>query len=180
MITYDLTSRVFGEWTVLHKGPSHTFPSGAVATQWYAKCSCGQIKLLKTQMLTSGQSTRCKNCSPVAPLAMGLSAMRLVLGMYKRNAESRGLEFCLTEDEFRQLTSEPCYYCGEPPSKIKRSNASRGSYIHNGIDRVDNGKGYTMSNCVACCEICNKSKMTQTKEEFLAWVAKVYKHSLQS
>jgi len=35
-----------------------------------------------------------------------------------------------------------------------------------GVDRVDNTKGYTKENCVPCCKICNRLKSDLTKEEF--------------
>jgi hypothetical protein len=30
--------------------------------------------------------------------------------------------------------------------------------VYNGIDRIDNTKGYTSGNCLACCIRCNKLK----------------------
>lgn len=44
----------------------------------------------------------------------------------------------------------------------------------NGIDRVDNSKGYTSDNCVPCCWACNNAKKNNSSSEFLAWVDGVY------
>jgi hypothetical protein len=34
---------------------------------------------------------------------------------------------------------------------------------YNGIDRVDNEKGYLVENCVPCCFTCNSLKKSVTK-----------------
>ena len=44
----------------------------------------------------------------------------------------------------------------------------------NGLDRVDNNKGYTIDNVVPCCKRCNYAKNNQTPREFKEWVKKVY------
>ena len=45
-----------------------------------------------------------------------------------------------------------------------------GDFTYNGIDRVDNTKGYQVNNCVASCFICNKAKGVMTQSEFLNWI----------
>ena len=65
------------------------------------------------------------------------------------------IEFELSKTEFALLISSPCYYCGELQEHF------------NGIDRVDNAKGYTTENSVSCCEWCNRMKLTFTKEQFI-------------
>jgi hypothetical protein len=47
-------------------------------------------------------------------------------------------------------------------------------YAYNGIDRVDNFKGYEIDNCVPCCYICNYAKRDMSKDQFLAWVKRIY------
>jgi hypothetical protein len=46
------------------------------------------------------------------------------------------------------MFKQKCFYCGEF-AKIGE---------HNGIDRLDNSKGYTLDNIQTCCEFCNISK----------------------
>ena len=75
---------------------------------------------------------------------------------YKSGAKRRvGKEFRLIKTEFALLISSPCYYCGELQENF------------NGVDRVDNTKGYTIDNCVSCCSMCNRMKNIFTKEEFI-------------
>lgn len=83
---------------------------------------------------------------------------------YRRNAKQRGLEFNLTKEEFVELIKSDCKYCGEKANPF------------NGIDRVDNNEGYIISNCVPCCEWCNKIKMSHSESDMIAHVEKMYKH----
>lgn len=48
------------------------------------------------------------------------------------------------------------------------------AYINNGIDRIDNNKGYTIDNVVPCCKMCNQAKNDYTLQEFQDWVEKIY------
>jgi hypothetical protein len=74
----------------------------------------------------------------------------------QRNAYSRGLLFTLSESEYENLIIRPCYYCGF--YSLTRFN---------GIDRIDNNKGYILENCISCCKMCNMIKYSQHPNEFL-------------
>lgn len=66
---------------------------------------------------------------------------------YKKEAESRGLAFNITEKEYNKLVYSQCYMCGY----------SQRQGI--GIDRFDNTiRSYDMENCRPCCGTCNLSK----------------------
>lgn len=79
---------------------------------------------------------------------------------YKYGAKNRNLEFTLTFEEFKKLTSNLCYYCGELPNQLRRGDGRyiEGRFKCNGIDRVNNKEGYTKENSVSCCKICNRMK----------------------
>uniref|UniRef100_A0A6C0DS92 Uncharacterized protein n=1 Tax=viral metagenome TaxID=1070528 RepID=A0A6C0DS92_9ZZZZ len=66
---------------------------------------------------------------------------------YNRSATKRGLTINLQADDFKALVVKPCYYCGY----FKETEV-------NGIDRINNDIGYEKTNCVPCCEICNRLK----------------------
>ncbi len=83
--------------------------------------------------------------------------IHLYYNQYIRGATIRYKEFKLTLDEFTEIISKPCYYCNQ-------SN----EYNINGIDRVDNNKGYLKDNIVACCFICNRMKHTLDLDEFIS------------
>ena len=75
----------------------------------------------------------------------------------KKGAMNRNLEMSLSDDEILSMMCRPCYYCNKNP-KIA---------YENGIDRIDNNKGYMHDNVVSCCDICNTMKGTQNVDIFL-------------
>ena len=81
---------------------------------------------------------------------------------YRYRAKKAGYAIDITLNDFENITSLPCKYCGE--NKRQR-----------GIDRVDNKIGYLKINCVSCCGICNMMKMKLSREEFLNHINKIYK-----
>ena len=95
---------------------------------------------------------------------------------YKRSAKQRNLEFALTKEQARKLFEGDCFYCGQNPQARPTSQNLHGTYSWNGIDRVDNSKGYTVDNTVSCCKVCNFAKRDSTKEEFVEWIKRAYKH----
>ena len=66
---------------------------------------------------------------------------------YINNALRREYEFTLIFEEFCELVDKECFYCHY--NIVEETN---------GIDRVDNSKGYTKENTVSCCEKCNRIK----------------------
>ena len=71
--------------------------------------------------------------------------------------------------------------CGVKPSQTD-NYLKKHDFYYNGIDRIDNTKGYLSDNCVSCCSHCNTAKMQMTYEDFRKWVTAVYEristHSL--
>jgi hypothetical protein len=106
----------------------------------------------------------------------GVSAFYALLSAYKKGAADRSLRFDLLDEEFLQLTSCDCHYCGIEPQQVFRRNIGNGPYIYNGIDRKDNAVGYTMENCVSCCKVCNYSKSSSGETEFIEHCLKVADH----
>jgi len=101
-----------------------------------------------------------------------------VMKQYKNNAKSRKIHFELTKEELKSLISQDCYYCGSQPSNIVKTFSGRTkdnrSVSYNGIDRLDNSKGYVLENCVPCCHFCNWAKKDKTVEQFRNWIKKIY------
>ena len=80
---------------------------------------------------------------------------------YKKESVRRKINFKLTELEFAVIVSQPCYYCGELQENF------------NGVDRVNNKKGYIKGNCAPCCKVCNIMKHAQIKDEFIMKCKKI-------
>ena len=100
--------------------------------------------------------------------------MRLLMSSYKFNAKKKGLDYTLTEVQFKELTQKDCYYCGAKPSNITGRNRPAGSYIYNGLDRIDNTKGYIIDNVVTCCKTCNGAKSDLTLQEYKDFIKRSY------
>ena len=75
---------------------------------------------------------------------------------YVKGAKKRGIHFDLTKTQFELLILQPCFYC---------THCTQGEV--NGIDRLDNNKGYIEDNVVSCCKFCNLAKGTQHPQEFI-------------
>jgi hypothetical protein len=86
---------------------------------------------------------------------------------YQNRALKKGLSFELTKQEFDDLCRTPCYYC----QRLDKEE------ITNGVDRKDNGEGYTMKNCVPCCGQCNQSKRCMQSDDFIQQCKNIANHS---
>ena len=109
-------------------------------------------------------------------LPKGEAAFNVLLRKYLHNAQVRGYDWALSKGDFRALTSQPCHYCGaQPHQSISQIRPDlNGDYIYNGLDRVDNARGYVADNVVPCCGICNRAKDDMTRAEFIAWARRVH------
>ena len=103
------------------------------------------------------------------------SVLRQVISGYKKDSDKRGHIFELTNDECFKLFKQRCYYCGGGASNLRRYSKDKTIIAkYNGIDRVDNSKGYVSNNVVSCCKRCNRAKDTMSKEEFFGLIKNIY------
>ena len=86
------------------------------------------------------------------------------MSSYISSAKKRNLVFELSFEQFKKIVFKRCYYCGQFSENKDFC----------GIDRVDNNVGYTLENCVSCCDICNEMKMARKEKEFLKHIEKIY------
>lgn len=76
--------------------------------------------------------------------------MRTLRGQYaqlKGHAKKYSRDFSITLEEYEQLRTLPCVFCGWPLPETG-----------GGLDRIDSEKGYTTGNVVPCCWHCNLTK----------------------
>jgi hypothetical protein len=172
----DLIGNKYNKLTALEK----TKKNGRV---WYiCQCDCGNKTLVETWHLHSGKTKSCgcarrdadKTRANNRKIKYGLANARKVISYYKRNAKRRNIKFDLSEEDCLNLFKQACYYCDREPFNIINSKYSNGEFIYNGIDRIDNSIGYTLSNTVSCCKNCNAMKKDLPKEEFLKIVTLIY------
>jgi 5-methylcytosine-specific restriction endonuclease McrA len=84
---------------------------------------------------------------------------------YVKNSKKRGIDFLLSKTIFQELIVKPCFYCGY----VKEGEV-------NGLDRLDNNKGYTQENLVTSCSTCNLLKGTQHPQEFIDKIAGIHRY----
>lgn len=92
-----------------------------------------------------------------------------IIRHYKRRSTVKGIAFSLTAEQFGRLIFDDCFYCGAEPSLTNKEI----SLPFNGIDRVDNNKGYTPDNSITCCATCNSMKGASNYEKFIDHVRKI-------
>jgi hypothetical protein len=97
------------------------------------------------------------------------AAINSLFNSYRHSAADRNLEFKLTREQFELLVLSDCQYCGCEPANMHHPKGCVEGVLANGVDRKDNGVGYTPENCVPCCKNCNFSKRDQSYDEFIAW-----------
>lgn len=169
----DVTNKKFGRWTVLEDNGG-----GKILVL----CQCGTKRMVSKYNITNGHSKGC-GCVKSKPGNVGLYLLHY---SYKARSKRRGIDFLLTKDELKKITSQNCFYCGRTPLQIIKNHykskvKSRGTaasdntkYLYNGIDRVDNDKGYTIENSVPCCSHCNFAKLNMTQGQFMDLITNIY------
>lgn len=174
----DLQGKKFGRLKALYIEVFNDRPG----IHWNCKCDCGNFTSVEGGSLRSGHTKSCGCIQREFVAKQGkknfkgenVATHNSIFLKYKRGAKNRNLEFSLTLEQLVVLIKDLCYYCGSNfKNNFKHSNISTG-YKHNGIDRVDNSKGYVLENCVSCCKDCNKAKGTLDKDLFLDLVKKIY------
>lgn len=160
----------FGRLTVLGTVPRYY--SNRRYTSYKCLCDCGNT--VETALINA-KSCGCLQKEMVSERSkkeFGFAAKNEVWNYYKRNAQTRNLEWSLSKDQFNKLVQDSCFYCNINAEDLWET-ASGSSFVRSGIDRFDNSKGYTIENCVSCCKICNRAKGSMPGEMFLKWITRL-------
>jgi len=167
----------YGRWTVIKRCGSN----GSGQAAWLCKCDCGKEGVVTGTNLQSGTSKSCgclrrEIVRRLHTLPEGEAAFNAVVSVMEGSARVRGYEWQLTKEQIRYLTKQSCHYCGDAPSQVYKNPRVNGNYVYNGLDRVDNDKGYTTDNVVSCCFVCNRAKSVMTLKEFRSWAFRLCEH----
>jgi len=126
---------------------------------WWFKCDCGTTKeILPFNVIREKNGVISCGCEQ-RKRRHGKAWLSSMIYDYKKHAEKLDVPYALDREQFEQLVSEPCRYCGEEP--------------RNGIDRLDSSLGYTLENCVPCCKVCNYMKRKMSAMDFITHARKV-------
>lgn len=146
----DLTGRQFGLLMVISKVGNRNGKS-----LWSCKCKCGEDRLVIGRLLRKGFVRSC-GCDKKRVSFWPKFEHGATFNHYKGRARQRKLAFELSREQFLGLLLSPCHYCG--------------STLDVGVDRKDTFVGYTVSNSVPACRICNYGKNKITESEFVAYI----------
>ena len=137
------------------------------------KCTqCGETKELSG---FHANRTKCKSCKSLYDKQWWLDNKERLYerykeydqspegkySIYKYRAKKKNFLFELDFETFKSLVTSDCEHCG-----------SEGC----GIDRLDSSQGYIISNCVPCCTMCNRMKLTHSEEDWTNQMMKIVEH----
>jgi hypothetical protein len=97
---------------------------------------------------------------------------------YRMQAKRRNIIFNLKQKEFLQIINKSCFYCGKEASN-KEITSSGHVLSYNGIDRIDNTRGYELDNIVPCCKFCNKMKNDLSYDMFINQIKSIYEYQVK-
>jgi len=190
---------VFGRLTVIGKDES-SLPGNPY---YLVKCSCdGKIVSVRGSALREIATVSCGCFKNEKRFKKdGVSSWNQIITGYKHGAEQRGHIFSLTIENFIEIATQNCHYCGSAPSRkynkyVKKDGTpnlrsgklaynkeaiDRAWIVYNGLDRIDNKNGYVKDNVVSCCTICNYAKHTLSYEEFMSYLERLvlYRNSIK-
>lgn len=153
---------------------------------WNCVCECGNNTIVPTASLKRKKRST-KSCGCLQRHLTRISKGRIKYSKgeaccwslylsYKRNSKKRNIDFKLFYDFFKKITKKKCHYCNVKPNQKHTIEGTNGSYIYNGIDRINSNIGYLELNSKPCCKDCNYAKRLMSEKEFYNWIKRVYNH----
>lgn len=183
---FKIGDRINNSFTLVRNYMRKTTIKGKNEWLWECKCDCGNIfHCRENKLLTRKGCHSCTNKISQTEVSQAKTNGIKHYGLknrlykdYKTGAVRRGKCFELSFEEFVNLIEQNCYYCGSSPEfhpyETQYMQKTIETYKHNGIDRINSNKGYTLDNCVPCCSKCNYAKHEMSIEEFKNFVQKLY------
>lgn len=120
-------------------------PGKSLFSKWCTKCGTKSTldNFPENRDTKSGRGSICRPCLSTWNIKNNKTPKRRYARAVQR-AKVKGLEWGLTFDEYQNLVSQKCEYCGGdlPTNGV-------------GLDRLDCKLGYVSANVVPACEPCN-------------------------
>ena len=171
----EMKGQRFGRLLVISYEGSNKFRNAL----WKCICDCGNETILPRTRLVSGNTMSC-GCynKDMISLPSGEASFNKLFYSYESRAGRKDLDFEISKDEFLSLIHLDCFYCGESPKKYFKWKNLNGGLFYNGLDRLDNNKGYVIDNVVPCCENCNYAKRKMSYNDFKQWIFSLSDHMI--
>lgn len=170
---HNLAGKKFNKLTVT-KNYTKRVSSDRIRTFWVCLCDCGKTIEVQCNSLRNNHTKSC-GC-----LKKGLPSKEAEYNArfrnYKISAAKRNYDWQLNREEFESIVTKNCYWCGDQPEykEYRNGKGKWGAYM-NGIDRLDNSKGYTIENSKPCCSTCNRIKGDLDRKTLLDKMKKINK-----
>ena len=189
----DAVGLVFGKLTVVGLAASG---NKGRHRRWECRCECGNTTVVMWPNLAHGKVISCGCALVTAGKRRRRGEESALHGWWKNitsNEKKRGLSVTVTKEDAIKLGKQPCHYCGDSgqvttyyAAQYRYQALREGCFDQeyydslkiqmNGLDRVDNSRGYEPDNVVPCCRRCNRAKNDETAEEFLSWARRLVEH----
>lgn len=171
----DLTGKKYGRLTVIGRGEN---PNDTSA-MWLCVCECGNEVVVRGKSLRSGGTKSCgcllrESARKRNSLSFGEASFNRFKRRIRKASKKHGYDCDMTDTEIREVSQQNCFYCKSFPSHVAKATGGNGDFVYNGFDRVDNTRGYTLNNVVACCRKCNVAKGKMSISEFSIWLNSVW------
>lgn len=182
-VACDISGQKFGRYVVLARAGKDRHGNYL----WSCRCDCGAVKTVVGSSLRRGRTQSCgcfnsdqKRAYAAARRAAGETrgtGFRMFVNEYRGGAAQRGHVWALSDDQAADISQKPCDYCGSPPQRVYKGHHGYGAeWVYNGLDRVDNARGYEPDNVVPCCTPCNLMKGRLGRDEFLDQSRRIVAH----
>lgn len=176
---HDLRGQKFGMLTVTEERSDENRErkgNNVFKAFWLCKCECGNEKLALASTLMNGTTYSCGCVTRMPELKnkdrKAACIDRLYACLRSKNRRVFGGEVDISIEQFSALCQMDCFYCGCPPSSIKKDE-KEGRKItdfvlfYHGLDRIDSFKLYAIDNVVPCCATCNRLKFQDSLIKFI-------------
>jgi len=170
----------YGKLTIVEEYKTRT-KTGRSQRRLKCLCDCGNITDVEKAKVVGGITKSCgcvqkemrKNLGKSRMLPKYQASINEVFSVYRKSAIKRGFIFQLNREEFLNIITRECIYCGDKLTNTHVKPFNNGNFSYTGIDRYDNNRGYVKDNCVPCCEKCNRMKTNMSIEDFKNQIMKI-------
>jgi hypothetical protein len=176
----DLTGRVSGRLTALHKAPDDPRSKKNGAAYWTCRCECGKVLNVLGQKIRTKHTQSC-GCIRRTGKRHWIGHGE-ISGTYwsvvVRGAEDRGLPMEVTIEHAWDLFLKQKRLCaftgielGFSRTRVKSSEQTAS------FDRIDSSKGYVVGNVQWVHKHVNVMKQATGDDEFIGWCMTIAHHS---